>query len=57
MDEQKDKIKDLEVKEGEAQDIAGGKKIQAKSRGAKSRGAMKVKSTSADGVRYQREQT
>jgi hypothetical protein len=38
VDEQRDKIKDLEVKEDEARDIAGGKKIAAKSRGAKSPG-------------------
>jgi hypothetical protein len=38
VDEKRDKIKDLEVKEDEAQDIAGGKKIQAKSPGKKAPG-------------------
>ena len=48
VDEQRDKIKDLEVKEDEARDIAGGKEANsirwgAKSRGKKSVDAMKVK--------------
>ncbi len=41
MDEQKDKIKDLEVKEGEAQDVAGGKEANPLKWGSKS-GAKKA---------------